>query len=143
MFCLFSGKRTGLAARLQENWPHIIVTHCLAHRLELAFRDSLKNTSSSLYDKLMTLLLGLYYLYKKSPKQKKSLKRAFKALKMNQILPSRVGGTLWLPHVERAIDAFVKGYKAIKMQLETESHKNSKAEGLAILMRNGRLFRTC
>lgn len=56
---------------------------------------------------------------------------------MNQILPSRVGGTRWLPHVERAISAFVKGYKRIKMQLETASHQNSKAEGLAVLMRNG------
>ena len=72
--------------------------------IELYFRDSLKTSSSSLYEKLMTLLLGLYYLYKKSPKQKKSPKRSFKALKMNQILPSRVGGTRWLPHVQRAIN---------------------------------------
>lgn len=134
---IISGKRTGLAARMKQTWPHLVVTHCLAHRLELTFRDTLKTSSSSHYDKLMTLLLGLYYLYKKSSKQKKSLKRSFKALKMNQILPSRVGGTRWLPHVERAISAFVKGYKPIKMQLETASHQNSKAEGLAVLMRNG------
>jgi hypothetical protein len=104
---------------------------------------------------MMTLLFGLCYLYKKSPKQKKSPKRSFKALKMNQILPSRVGGTRWLPHVQhqilpsrvggtrwlphvqRAINAFVKRYKAIKMQLVTASHQNPKAEGLAVLMRNG------
>jgi hypothetical protein len=122
---------------------------------------------------MMTLLFGLYYLYKKSPKQKKSPKRSFTALKMNpilpsrvggtrwlphvqhqilpsrvggtrwlphvqhQILPSRVGGTRWLPHVQRAINAFVKRYKAIKMQLVTASHQNPKAEGLAVLMRNG------
>jgi hypothetical protein len=86
---------------------------------------------------MMTLLFGLYYLYKKSPKQKKSPKRSFTALKMNPILPSRVGGTRWLPHVQRAINAFVKRYKAIKMQLVTASHQNPKAEGLAVLMRNG------
>ena len=110
MFCFcystefFSGKRTGLTARLKETWPHLVITHCLAHMIELYFRDSLKTSSSSLYDKLMTLFLGLYYLYKKSPKQKKSPKRSFKALKMNQILPSRVGGTRWLPHVQRGIN---------------------------------------
>jgi hypothetical protein len=31
----------------------------------------------------------------------------------------------------------VKRYKAIKMQLVTASHQNPKAEGLAVLMRNG------
>lgn len=138
-FCtvFFPGKWTGLTARLKETWPHLVTTQCPAHRLELAFRDSLKTSSSSLYNKLMTLLLGLYYLHKISPKQKKSLKRSLKSLKMNQILPSRVGGTRWLPQVQRAINAFVKGYKAIKMQLETASHQNPKAEGLAVLMWNG------
>lgn len=119
----------------QENWfgrlvekmlatHYNIAIHCLAQRLELSFKDSLKPQSTKLYDKLMTLLLGLYYLYRKSPKQKKSLKRSFKALNMNQILPTRVGGIRWLPHTQRAIHSFEKGYRAIRLQLETASHKN-------------------
>lgn len=39
----------------REN-PEIVVTHCLAHRVELSFKDDIK--SSKLYDKTITLLLG-------------------------------------------------------------------------------------
>ncbi|XP_071142824.1 zinc finger protein 862-like [Mytilus edulis] len=134
------GNKTGLATRLREKWPHLVTNHCLAHRLELAFKDSLKSTFKALYEKLMTLLLGLYYLYRKSPKQKKALKRSFKILNINQILPSRVGGTRWLPHVARAINGFIKGYRAIRLQLESASHNNAKAEGLAKLARDGSII---
>lgn len=48
----------------------MLATHCLAHRMELAF----KAASPKLYEKTMTLLIGLYYLYRSSPTQKKALK---------------------------------------------------------------------
>ena len=59
--------------------------------------------------------------------------RSFDALNMKPILPSRIGGTRWLPHLQRAMNAFTKGFKAIIMQLENSSHDNPKAEGLAKL----------
>ncbi|XP_069106893.1 zinc finger protein 862-like [Argopecten irradians] len=129
------GTKTGLAALLKEKWPHIFITHCLAHRLELAFKDAIKKYA--VYDRMTTLLLGIYYLYRKSPKQKKNFGRAFEALGMTVILPSRVGGTRWLPHLQRAISAFIKGFRAFVFQLETSSHENPKAEGLAKLARDG------
>lgn len=66
------GKINGLAALLKKRWPHLITTHCLAHRLELAFKDAVKTSSPKLYEKA-TFLLGLYYLFRKSPKQKKGM----------------------------------------------------------------------
>lgn len=134
---LFPGKKTGLAALLKKDWPHLLVTHCLAHRLELSFKDAIKACDTKMYDKATTLLLGLYYLYRKSPKQKKALMECFNMLKMQPILPTRIGGTRWLPHYKRAIDAFLKGYKAYRMQLESSSHGNAKAEGLVKLARDG------
>jgi len=56
---------------MKIQWPHIVFTHCLAHRLELAFKDAVRKTSPKLYEEGTTLLLGLYYLFKKSPKLKK------------------------------------------------------------------------
>jgi len=106
----------------------------------LSFKDAIKTSSPKLYDKAMTLLLGLYYFYRKSPTQKKALKRSFKALNMSSILPKRVGGTRWLPHTCRAISAFMKGYKAIINQLETCSHTNLKAEGYAKLALDGNVI---
>ena len=63
--------------------------------------------------------------------------RSFDALNIKSILPSRIGGTRWLPHLQRAMNAFTKGFKAIIMQLENSSHDNPKAEGLAKLAGDG------
>ncbi|XP_076079341.1 zinc finger protein 862-like [Mytilus galloprovincialis] len=128
------GKRSGVAAHLREENPEIVIIHCLAHRLELAFKDAIKQIGNRLYEKTTTLLLGLYYFYRKGPKQKKMLKKTFKLLAMSRIMPTRIGGTRWLPHMQRAIGSFIKGYTAIKTQLETASHDNAKAEGLAKIM---------
>jgi hypothetical protein len=93
-----------------------------------------------MYDKTITLLLGIYYFYRKSPKQKKALLRSFESLGMRRILPLRIGGTRWLPHMERAPYAFFKGYKAIRFRLESASHGCPKAEGFARLISDGHLL---
>ena len=46
---------------------------CLAHRLELAVKDALKGT---VFDAVDDMLLKLYYLYKKSPKNVESLRKS-------------------------------------------------------------------
>lgn len=60
---------------LERDLPELLVVHCLAHRLELSFRDVMK--ADPLYEKLSTLTIGLYYFYKRSPKQRKALKQTF------------------------------------------------------------------
>ncbi|XP_053408494.1 uncharacterized protein LOC123560874 [Mercenaria mercenaria] len=42
--------------------------------------------------------------------------------------------------MERAINAFLGGYRAIRAQLETGSHNNPKAEGLAKLASDGHVI---
>ncbi|XP_053405013.1 E3 SUMO-protein ligase KIAA1586-like [Mercenaria mercenaria] len=123
------GHKSGLVALLRKTHPHIVTVHCLAHRLELAFKDTIKKVP--LYEKMMTLLLGLYYLYRKSPKLKMGLKRSFEAHQTKMLLPTRVGGTRWLPHLDLAIRNFIRGYKAVRSHLESSSHTSPKAEGLA------------
>lgn len=105
----FIGCKSGLGALLQETRSHLVVVHCLAHRLELSFKDAIKSCQPSLYTKCMTLLIGLFYLYHKSQTQKKALQRSFASLEMKQVLPTRVGGTRWLPHTYRAITVLIKG----------------------------------
>lgn len=123
---------------LKKDRPELVVIHCLAHRLELCFKDVVEK--NKLYDTVITLLLGLYYLYRKSPKMKKGLKISFKSLNRNRVLPTRVGGTRWLPHLARAISIFEKGYKAIRNHHETASYENSKAEGLAKIAADGNVL---
>jgi hypothetical protein len=43
----------------ENDHPVTIGIHCLAHRLELAFKDVIKGEKS--FEQLTTLLLGIYY----------------------------------------------------------------------------------
>ena len=73
------GKKGGVSAYLTRLQPNCITVHCFAHQLEPAFKDEVKE--NRLYDSCIVLLMGLYYLYHKSPKQRQSLKQSFSSLK--------------------------------------------------------------
>lgn len=45
------GIRNGLCAFVKNRSPNIIAIHCLAHRLELGFKDAIKRVNSKLYDR--------------------------------------------------------------------------------------------
>ena len=60
----------GLKMYLQDVAPWIEVFWCLAHRLELALKDTLKGT---LFKSVDEMLLQVYYLYEKSPKKCREL----------------------------------------------------------------------
>jgi hypothetical protein len=77
------GKKGGLVTLLKKDVPELQPVHCHAHKLELAFRDVMK--MDSMYDRLSTLLLGIYYFYKRSPKQRKCLKDTFQVGNMKFI----------------------------------------------------------
>ena len=68
------GTRSGLKGLLKEAMPWITVFWCLAHRLELALTDALKNT---LFSQVDDTLLRVYYLYEKSQK---------KCLELNEVV---------------------------------------------------------
>lgn len=55
----------GLKGLVEEKLPWVYFMWCLAHRLELAISDALKGT---IFDSIDDMLLRLYYVYDKSPK---------------------------------------------------------------------------
>lgn len=127
-----TGVQSGLSTLLKKEVnPEIVNVHCLCHRLELAFRDVVKKVK--LYDKLMTILIGLYYFYKKSYKNRQGLKMSIEAIGKG-IFPTKVTGTRWLPHLYRGICALLRTYNALEAHLSTASHDNPKAEGFLKLM---------
>ena len=126
------GVRKGAVVLVKKDHPGIFLNHCLAHRLELAYKDALKKQSQ--YDRVLTLLIGIYYFYHKGSSQTKQMKRSFKVMGAQQVLPTRVGGTRWLSHMYRAIDRVLQAYKLIATQLASASHENAKAEGLYKLL---------
>ncbi|XP_045201935.2 uncharacterized protein LOC123555352 [Mercenaria mercenaria] len=104
---------------MREHTGHnIFAIHCSAHRLELAYKDFLKDVSSKIIDKTDALLLNLYLFYKYSPLNRANLKRSYDTLGLKMKVPSRVGGTRWLPHTERTLKTVLYGYEAIIQHLD-------------------------
>ena len=56
---------------MKEEMPWIVFVWCMAHRLELAFQDALKDT---FFDEIDNMILKIFYLYQKSPKKLKKIK---------------------------------------------------------------------
>ena len=110
------GKKGGVSAFLTQLQPSCITVHCFAHCLELAYKDPVKE--NKLYDSCIVLLMGLYYFYHNSPKQRQNLKQSFQSLNQSSVMQTRVGGTRWVGHMMLAVENFLKGYQAIHAQLE-------------------------
>ena len=75
------GKKSGVCVRLRELCPggSMLILHCMAHRLELAYKDACKGIS--LYAKgLHPLAVALYYFYMNSPLNRANLRRASNVL---------------------------------------------------------------
>ena len=69
------GKHNGVIALLQAMQPVVVPVHSSGHKLELAYKDAIKNTT--LAEKVITMLTGLYYLYY-VPLNRTNLKNAFR-----------------------------------------------------------------
>ena len=115
---VMTGNRNGLVARLKRDLekPEMEGIHCTAHKIELAYKDGVKK--SPLAQKMDLLLLGIYLFYNKSSLNRSMLKRAHEICQLTFLVPVRVGGTRWLPHVSRALDHLTKSYKAIVLHMK-------------------------
>ena len=67
------GKNSGVAKRLMEKYPDIIVWHCLNHRLELAVGDAVSEVVGVNY--FRDFMNKLYALHSQSPKNMKELEK--------------------------------------------------------------------
>ncbi|XP_069109046.1 zinc finger protein 862-like [Argopecten irradians] len=112
------GNKSGVVKRMAEltNRPFLKGIHCSAHRLELAYKDAVKGIS--IHQKCELLLTNLYLFYKYSPLNRSNLNIAAESLKKSVKVPSRPGGTRWLPHTQRAIKTVLDGADVIILHLE-------------------------
>ena len=112
---VMTGRRSGVATRLKKHQPAMISVHCCAHKLELAYKQSMEK--EAIYDTLHNLLINLYYFYHNSPLNRSNLKASFSAVGKTCLIPSRVGGTRWLPHTLRALNNLWNGYSGLILHL--------------------------
>jgi len=113
---VMTGVNNGVVTKLRADRSYVLGIHCMAHRLELAFSDAVRKNVMA--KKVEDLLSGLYTLYRKSGVNRASLKQHFRELHMKALMPTRVGGTRWLPHLLKALDHFLRGYAAVVRHLQ-------------------------
>ncbi|KAM9261905.1 sperm flagellar protein 2 [Morus bassanus] len=109
------GENSGVAKLVREIQPCVQSVHCSAHGLKLAYKGALKNIQ--LYKILSKVLRNMYYFYHNSPSNKNNLKATYEAIKLRPAIPSRIGSSQWLPHLQTALQILLKGYPAIVLHL--------------------------
>ena len=100
------GENNGFAAKLRQRLdrPELVAVHCSAHINELAYWLA----GCSCTRKLMHCSL-LCTSIETAP----STGAASNKLVETHCMPSRVGGTRWVPHISRAVSNVLKGYKGL------------------------------
>ncbi|XP_063437754.1 zinc finger protein 862-like [Mytilus trossulus] len=126
------GKSSGVVKRISDMTSKPVhAIHCSAHRIELAYKDAIKMVK--IWQRCDALMLNIYLFYKYSPLNRSNLQASFKSLDQKMLTPTRVGGTRWVPHHERALTTILHGKEAItqhleQMQVPGESRKDSSAK---------------
>ena len=123
-----SGKKEGVKTLLQQDNPWLTFGWCVAHRLELALKDSLSGTA---FDDVDELILRMYYLYKRSPKKLRQLKELVENesfdFKEGGFKPKKASGTRWIAHKVRALDIIIDKYSILMQHLANLAEDKSYA----------------
>ena len=116
--------RRGLKGLLEPKLPWLFWMWCIAHRLELAVKDALQDTTFKLID---DMLLKLYSLYQRSPKKCQQLDEIIIDLKEcfgcdeGGTRPVKANGTRWIGHKWRALKRILAKYGAYTTHLASLS----------------------
>ena len=126
------GSGCGLKGNIQKDIPWIIVSWCLAHRLELSIKDAL---NASFFKRIDELLLQIYYVYENSPKKCVELKEIVEDLKQcmedtemptkGGVRPLRACGTRFIAHKVSALTRLVDRFGAYLSHLIALSEDRS------------------
>lgn len=113
---VMTGQKNGVVTKIWGDRSYVLGIHCMAHRLELAYADAVKQ--SLMARKVEDLMTGLYNLYHESSVNRDNLKASFEELNTKPLISTRNGGTRWVAHFFRALDHFLRGSAGITHHLE-------------------------
>ncbi|XP_070566900.1 zinc finger protein 862-like [Ptychodera flava] len=140
------GKNQGVSARLSRDVPSLIGVHCVAHRMELAIKHSLK--ACQYFKDVEVFLMNIFKFYKNSPLNWTNLQEAGAAANQRVYRLSNVQGTRWIGHHERALDNVTKNYVALVTHLDQisinrqSSDAENKARGFVRLLKSYRFIKS-
>ena len=94
--------------------------HCIAHRLELAFADTVKAIPE--LEEAKSMLQGIWKHYHYSPKAVRELKELAESMQVRTYKAVKADGTRWVPHLKRALDVLLsKNYYTVVSHLQHTS----------------------
>lgn len=102
------GKNHSVTALLKKDVPHLVVMHCVNHRLELAVLSALKNKEAAVFADIKSVLLLLHKHYHYSAKALRELQSLTEAMEVKMLRPANLEGTRWMPHLSRSLAILLK-----------------------------------
>lgn len=130
------GAKNGVARKLSDCVSHpVIVTHCVAHRLELGVLDAAKKLQY--LEHFEQTIKRIYKFYSFSPKRRSHLQAIAEILDQELVMYSDIKSIRWVSSKQRAVKAVVQDYEAtvthLEQILETSKKTDEKAQAKKIL----------
>ena len=99
------GEVGGVYALFKKDIPHLIKVHCIAHRLELAFADTVKAIKE--LEEAKSMLQSIWKHYHYSPKAVRELKESAETVQVRAYKAVKEDVTRWVPHLKRALEVLL------------------------------------
>ena len=125
----FSGKKSGIQARMKKFAPHALFVHCHCHMLQLACVQAANSTPGIKH--VYTTLTALWKFFHYSPKRTESLKEVQRVLDMPELKIIKPSDTRWLAH-EKCVKGVKASYAAIVTALDNIHDATHEPEALGL-----------
>ena len=125
----FSGKKTGVQARMKKLAPHALFVHCHCHLLQLACVQAANSTPGIKH--VYVTLTALWKCFHYSPKRTQSLKDVQSVLDLPELKVIKPSDTHWLAH-ERCVKGVKASYAAIVTALDNIHADTHQPEALGL-----------
>ena len=119
-----TGIHNGLGAKMKAHAEWLTIIHCFNHNLELAVKDCFDKT---FFKEIDNMLLKLFYLYRKSPKRLRELKKFEEIYDESIPKPYKSYGTRWIAHKIKAMEIVLNNYGVYIQHLESLAQTDSQA----------------
>src|SRR6218665_1895938 len=105
------GKDSGVATRLQNIFPNLLIWHCANHRLELAVGDVVDEVFGINHFKIF--MDKLYALYHQSPKNQNELRQVAGSLETQILKIGRILSVRWVASSMHTVNSVIANYAAM------------------------------
>ena len=139
------GIHKGLLTQLARTRPWMLKVHCVNHRVELAFKESIKDST---FDDVDKLYLTLYYLLRDSGRFNSECKHAGEAVNVEYYKLPKIHGTRFVGHRRAGLTKLLHDWPVFMVACEnavvaTRSYQpktKAKIQGILEKLRNYRIL---